>query len=238
VLCSFSAIDAGTLSREILQVEATSQLGTAQYIVELSEAEQNNDVWSWFLPAPVELLGANDQVIATLEGASLDYVADPQISLSFVGSAGDHDTTFTITSATLSFPTLNPAEGRASAGVTVMDVTGDGASLTGNIGGGGKSYRAIYDGGTVFADLVNDDSTAVAFGTLIGSDASPASGFSPIAGGLSSMMTEFHFTIEARDSVSVTSLFITQVPEPSSLVLALFGCFVVARGLGSRRLMG
>jgi hypothetical protein len=229
---SFTSIDAGTLTLDFLKVQATNELGSGQFTVDVGQAEQNNDVWSWFLDAPVELFNSNNEVIATLDSAAVTYVADPQIALNFVVSAGAANTHFTITSATLGFPALNPAEGRASAGITVTDNTGDGTSLTGNIDGG-KSYRAMYDGGTVFADLVNDDSTSVGFGTITSSEANPASGFAPIAGGLDSMASEFGFTIPAGDSASGTSIFVTQIPEPSSLVMILFGCLLLARGVRS-----
>jgi hypothetical protein len=233
VLGSVAIAEAGTLSPEILRVEATNQLGSATFVVDSAEAEQHNDTWTWSLQSPVELLTTSNQLIATIDSASLSYVADPQVGLNFGVIAGSLDTMFTISSATLSFPALNPAEGRASAGISVTDGNRDGASLTGNIAAG-KSYRASYNGGTVFADLVSDDSTGIAFGTFTSSDANPAIGFSPIAGSLTSMKTEFSFTIRAMDSAGGTSIFVTQIPEPSSLVLVLFGLVVLPIGLRNR----
>lgn len=228
VLSGVTVAEAEFLSPTLLEIEAVSDSGNATFSVPLSQAQEGDDVWTWSLDEPVQLLGNEEQLIGILESASLIYVEDPQIGLNFSVMAGNFNTAFTISSAVLGFPLLNPAIGRASAGVSVTDGSGNGATLSGDIGGGGKSYRAIYNGGTIFADLVSNGSTAGAFDTFTSNESSPAAGFSAIAGGVSSIQTEFAFSVNARDSASGTSVFVVQVPEPGSLALVLLGAMVLA----------
>ena len=62
-------------------------------------------------------------------------------------------TNFNVNSALVAFAPIVGSFGSASAGVTVTDTSGNGASLTGNFPGA-TSFQAEFNNGAVFADLV------------------------------------------------------------------------------------
>jgi hypothetical protein len=144
--------------------------------------------------------------------------SDPAVSLGFFVTAGASTTTFTISSAVVSFPGMPNPTGVASAGVTLTDNDGNGANSTGNFAVN-KAYQSIYNGSTVFANLVSPVS-ASSFGTMTTSE-----GAGPVVIGttVSSIQSQFSFNLSANDSASGTSVF-RVTPEPSSSALALLGC--------------
>lgn len=184
------------------------------------------DTWVWELAAPLEVRSASGALLATLDGANVVYVADPIIGLNFAVTSGASATTFTISSALLSFPTINPAEGQASAGMTVTDMDGNGATATGSLAGG-KSYGAYYNGfQTVsFRNLVSSISVGPN-GTATGSE---SYGFVPL-GSVSDMSSVWDFTLSAHDSAAGTSRYeVRPVPEPASLVALALGAASLLR---------
>ncbi|MHB9038345.1 MAG: hypothetical protein ACYC64_16950 [Armatimonadota bacterium] len=164
-------------------------------------------------------------------GAMLQYLmmgvdADPVITLNFVVLSGTSNTSFTISSALLSFPAIN-AEGTASAGVTVTDINGDTATATGLIPGS-KFYEAAYNGSSVFAKLVTSPIVAAAYGSTTGSENVP-----PWVGmgSVSSMQSKFSFSLTPGDSASGTSVYtIREVPEPTCLGVLAMGLVGLAAG--------
>lgn len=232
-LGNFTQVDAGSIS-SLFAIEATNDLGTATFEVGPDAAERTADSWNWSLDEPIDFFDENDEFIATLQTASVVAIGDPQVSLNFAVTSGPLNTTFTLTSALLNFAPISPAQGRASAGITVTEGNGNAASLTGLFAGGTKSYQATYNGGTTFAELINNDSTSEAFGTFTSSEALPGSGFTSIAGSVSSMQSAFSFTLSALDSASGTSIFVT-IPEPSSLTLVMVGFMMLSGSVRRRR---
>lgn len=185
-----------------------------------------------------EVLNCTDLVTKRFEnvdlgnGALLTYLdvgldADPQIVLNFAVTAGNADQTFDIISP-LAFATVNPAQATATAYVGVTDNNGGGATVTGLIAGP-KMFEASYNGGTVFADLVKSPLVAPANGS---NGASETKAWTNI-GSVSSMKSEFYFTLTAGDGASGTSSY-KLVPEPSS-ILALLGGLGSLCGLAWRR---
>jgi hypothetical protein len=135
--------------------------------------------------------------------------------LSASGLAGNFSTTFTISSATLSFPPIDPSYTGGSITFTLTDSDGDGASLT------EPSGAALLDcliNGTVFYQLganpyslsvPPNGSTTVTldFGTPIPSLTGPAA---------STIQTIMRFTLSPHDSFSSSSFFtVDSTPAPS-----------------------
>jgi hypothetical protein len=174
----------------------------------------------WLPANPTSIKDSNGDVVATVKEVTLATETDPAVSLGFFVTAGAVTTTFTISSPVVSFAPLSNQSGSASAGVTLTDNDGDGASSTG-LFAVDKAYEARYNTSSVFADLVSPVS-AGSFGTWTTSEHFPGAGTSPIAGSVSNILSQFSFTLSPNDSASGTSVF-RIVPEPSSMVLALVG---------------
>lgn len=210
------------ISDIVLRIEATNALGTAVYEGHLSDGQfYGGGEYIWESNAPIMMLNQSGQVIASFNGARVRCIEDPIVQLNFSVSAGSLATTFTITSPLLSFPTLNPASGRATAGVTVTDTNGDGATMGAD--GQPSLYTAHYNGavpgGTTFADLLGASVAAAAFDSATASASSPGGGlYAPIAGPVSDMSARFRFTLTANDEASGTSSY-EIIPAPGAVAL-------------------
>jgi hypothetical protein len=221
---------AGTISDVVLRVEATNSQGTGVYEVlyDASNYERSTDTYSWTMAEPVQLTNDAGQVIATLAQASEMIIGDPVINLNFLVVAGAADTSFTITSALLSFPALNPGVATASAQIGSTDLDGNGVTVTGFYAGGTKGYRADYNGfvpgGTNFAQLVNNQN-GIAFSSNISSETQPSAN---IGNGIVDMSSQFRFTVSANDQASGTSIYVV-TPEPASLALLALGGLALVR---------
>jgi hypothetical protein len=169
----------------------------------------------------------SDQAIggAFIENLVLKINSDPEVGVEFGVRAGSSAETISILSDVVTFSALVNPQAYASAGVTLTDRTfpANGAAITGGFDGG-KVHQARYNGSTVFANLVKGFS--IPGGTLT-MDEEKGNQFSMITinDTLTSIESEFKFTLSALDSASGTSNFVV-VPEPSSII-ALVG------GLGS-----
>jgi hypothetical protein len=228
-----ASIASADLSPVVFRIEATNSVGTGAWQVALDPANFGADgTYRYALPGDIQIM-SDGQEVATLTDVQLTYVQDPQVNMTFSVQSGGTATSFTITSGLLSFPGINPATGRASAGVTVTDLGGNGASMSNP---GGFLYRADYNGlvpgGTNFASLLSSPVSAGAFSTNSVSDSNPAGpGFDPIAGTVVDMSAQFSFTLSANDSASGTSTWIV-IPSPGAAgILAL----AAAVGAGRRR---
>ena len=177
-------------------------------------------VWNFQPSDPMKIdLGGGDS--AEIDGLSMSVRADPVINFGFSVIGGQSDTTFLLASNLLPVnPVLINAQGSARAtGVSVADGT-----LTGNFGG--KVYRAEYNGGTVFTDLVE--------GPLYDGDSVTASvGSTPISGSVSSMQAMWGFTLSGGNtSASGSSRFTitgTTIPEPATVALLGLGGLALLR---------
>ncbi len=267
VLLSFASVlliavagSAGVVSETLFVIEAR-EVGsnlTGEYAVSLSEENrQFGDTLDWTLAEPVLLIDANENgqldmgVDTILENVSVTYIADPVVTLNFVVSSG-FATNYTVTSANLGFSPIPNAVGRATAAVTVSDFNGNGASLTG-LHPGGRAYQAFYNDplsvpatGTTFASLVSGISSSTRYSSSTVSESFPVSSTTysstnqaavPL-GAVTDMSAEFRFRTSAGDSASGTSTFIINVPEPTSICLALVGLMGLAFGRVRARRLG
>lgn len=215
----------------VLTVEASSSLGSASQSWDLP-AGASGDL-QWTLDERCEFLGPGNEFIGSINNAVVGLMGDPVVSLSFAVNAGNAATTFTLTTALVSFSPLTNVTAYASAGVTLTDgnaLPGNGASLdlvpprTG-------LYQATYNGGTTFIELLASQSKSGP-GSI---SAASNSGILSIAGAVTDIQASYSFTLSADDDASGTSRFeVTGVPEPSTFALLLCGFVGVVMGLGRR----
>lgn len=223
-----------------LTITARDAAGNVATVPIVGRWEGDNYIWAsnasvdFIDPETNVLLGQlnplNQQGQPTV--SAFQYVEDPVVNLTFSVQAGPSTTTFSIGSALLTFPTINPAQGSASAAYSVTDFDGDGATLTG-IGATGGGYLAQYNGwaamltGTTFAEVL-PSIVAGSFASVGDSDDVPNFGMSPIGVPVNSMSSLVSFTLSANDLASGTTNFII-TPEPASLSLLALGLALVAR---------
>ncbi len=213
---------AGEVSTTFFTVEVESDLGSESWSI--ASADVNFDpltnTWTW--------TGANIGLgdVATLNQAFLTVIGDPQIALGFAITAGAADATVTLTSTVLSFSPLFNPDGAASAGVTLTEGgSNPPANLVGLTGDLGSAYAAYYNvpPGTVFAEFVPSLTT-----NTTTSDSGNTGGWVLISDTVSSIQSQYSFTLSAGDLASGTSNFLV-VPEPAGLALLLIGAMAWLR---------
>jgi hypothetical protein len=222
------------VSGDAFKIVVSNSLGTGQlsWGVDQMTYDPVYNEWSWNSFSPVDVKSSTGAVLASLQNASVLIAGDPSVFFGFNVQAGGVDTTFTISSALLSFGTINNAVGRASAGFTLTDTNNNGATLTG-LYGAGNAYLAQYNGfagtqsGTDFTQLVKT------FGAGVGQSQSasgndPLLGYRLVGGNVSDISSAVHFKVTAGDLASGTN-FYEVVPEPSSLALLGLGALALFR---------
>ncbi len=186
----------------------------------------------------VDILAPDQTVMGTLyatepqSGAQtrLEYHGDPQVNLNFAMTAGLTDTSFTLTSTHMTFPTIYNAAGKAEVGINVTDRNGTGAMLSrlSSFAGVSQSYyNGLPPTPGLFADILPGPITAGAWGSGAGSDTTGVA-FLPIVDPVSSISAQINFMLSARDLASGSSTFIV-LPEPAAGLLALLGLALLRR---------
>lgn len=218
-----------SISNVVFRIEASNANGTGFYEATFDQGVYIPDpgifIWSG---GPQQINDDSGRPIALLGQASTTIVEDPVIGMGFTVTAGLSDTTFTITSANVSFPAYNPALVSASGSLGVTDQNNNGATLTGQYGGGKAyltQYNALIPGGTTFATLV--DSFAAGAGGSNGNGEN--TGDIVINSAVFSMNSQIQFTLSAGDLANGTVNF-TVKPEPATAAL-----FAAAALLAIRR---
>lgn len=180
----------------------------------------------WTLQNPVALLGNYGATVGMLTNASFLLVGEESFYLSFDVMAGGSLTNFSVTTAALNFGSIDPAEATASAGISLTDKDGDGADLFGEFSPG--AYQARYDGGAIFSTLLPNFS-ATAYNTNTVNETTGA--FALVGSPVSTIQSEFKFSVSANDGASGTSIFVVRpyIPTPGTGALAFAGLALAAR---------
>lgn len=214
----------------IFSIEASGSNGSGTYEVSLDDAgwERSGSEWEYSDDSHISITDPNTgKEVFSLSGVEVFFRADPQINIAFSVQAGSVDTSFTITSNTLNFPTISNAQGQASSAFTVTDTNNNGASLSGN-GAGGNSYEAFYNGSNLFSGQILGLNVAAGSQSNSTAENDPAVGYRAVGGSVSDMTAQVSFTLSARDLASGTTTY-EIVPEPSALALLALGALSLFR---------
>jgi uncharacterized protein (TIGR03382 family) len=217
----------GSISDPAVVVTASSQAGTGSMIVHLSEGVLSNDTWTWSMTQPQHIYSDSGADLGSVQNMACFLGGDPQANVTFGVMAGASPTNFTISSGLVSFSPIANAVGRASASITLTDLDGNGASLTG-LQPGGHAYRANYNGaipgGSIFTNLLATPETAGVYSSSTFVESTPAGpGFIPVAPLVSDMSAQYQFTLSANDSASGTSVFVITPAPATGTLLGLVG---------------
>lgn len=195
---------------------------------------------NWFtLNGGARIFGNNSENDASLEGLRVGFREDPVVTANFNVAAGVFNTTFTITSTLLTFPTITNGEAIATAAISVTDSAtfGDVGSVTlTGLQGGGNAFTTRFNNNTLpftFADIVPGGTvsspTISAGGThvFVGQSASfPL--FDLVPGSVDDMQSQFKFSLSRFDRAAGTSTF-EIIPAPGAFALLGLGGLVAAR---------
>ncbi len=216
-----------------LVITASNANGSGVYQVFLSNGTFSttntpNDTWEWTSPlGGYDIFDNSFAVVAHVDFMHCKMVADPQITVNFQVDAGALTTHFNIASGVLSFGTLNPASGRATAGIGITDNDGDGALLTGGFPGV-RAYHSDFNSGSTFANLVSPV-LAAPFDSGNGSEDSLGYPVYLPMGAVSDISAAFDFDLSANDSAVGTS-FYEVIPSPAvASVMGLAGLVGMSR---------
>lgn len=212
---------------EAFRINAANVNGSSAFVVNFEDGAWDGDTWTYELNNSTDLDGVGMIESALVVIHSGNRAVGQTVSLNFNVAAGALNTVFEVSSATTSAGYVS-AFGRASAGVSVTDTLGDGATLAPD---GSSVYTAYYNGlpGSAFAGLLNSSISAGAFSTATANADFPGGGgFAPIAGAVNDISARWTFAVSAFDIASGTSVF-TVVPSPASLALLGLGGLAIRR---------
>lgn len=184
--------------------------------------------FTWYLKDPLMIAADNDpgQILAIIgptvgKGLSISLKADPFVNVGFSVAAGQYDTAFSFSSPVVNFGPFNNPDAQATASVSI---TRPGDKLY-NGGFALKAYRALYNGTSVFADLVD---TPYPGGIVGPATVMDFTGWQQIPGSVSSMQAQWRFIVSAGGSATGSSDF-EIIPEPATILLLGIGGLALLR---------
>jgi hypothetical protein len=154
-------------------------------------------------------------VIGSIDEMTVELDGDPVASISFTATAGSSDTTFSLSSATVGFPTLTNPPASSDAELTLTDIGSDGVSVS-VVSPNSGLFKSVYNGSSAFSELLGNISISGGSTTIMGDSSGT------IAGPVSSIQAVWTFKLSANDQVSGAGTFEVVIPEPSTLLLASF----------------
>lgn len=203
----------------LIQLSASSDQGTASLLIDITEGnwDPTTRVYRWTLPAATQLVDdVSGEPVATLTAATVQLRNSSEFQLNYTVRAGAAETTIKTTTLPLSFPAINPAEGRATATIAIVDENANGAELHGIIPSGSGAFRALYNtfngGGRIFTEMIGLISVG-AGGTARADQWDPLIGYRPIGQPVSDMCVETAFRLTSGDTAVVTTKFDVR-PDP------------------------
>lgn len=225
----------------LVTVSVSSALGSGSVSFNVADGavvQPNGAIAFILFNTPLDIVDPNNNnVIATITQLisinnaddTTTTTSDPSSAISFAMFAGGADTDVTITASHIFTGSIVNAALRATAGITVTDNDGDGATLIGT-GPGGTMHNTVYNGGTTFTDLITGPLIAGNTGSNSSSQDLPAAPgvFMPIANPLTDMQAQYNFNLSANDSASGTSGYFA-IPAPASVVLLGFAGMTITR---------
>jgi hypothetical protein len=223
IFCSAPRAQAAFIGAKI-QVDVSSELGAGSFSLNVVST---GDTFTWDNTDPIQVWAPGKVWLAEITDLKVDLDGDPNAFVFFSVLSGGVPTNFNVNSALVAFAPIVGSFGSASAGVTVTDTSGNGASLTGNFPGA-TSFQAEFNNGAVFADLVAPavapGATSTQSGSLLNVPMPP----------VFNLQSKFSFVLSPNDIGSGTGNF-TITPEPSSLCLAAVGAAGLAYFARRRR---
>ncbi len=217
----------------VFRMEAVTDGSLSVYEVHFADGTWSDDGlrWEWNYDGDTFFFGGNgadDMGMGGFDNAGIAFDFTTRggpaqtVNLNFDVFAGGANTAFGIGSGPLNFAQFSSAQGIASASVGVTDILGGGATLAPNAPG---MYRAFYNGGTTFSDLLTSSLVAGQFSSAQDDD---SFGYAAIGGSVDEIAAEWAFTLTAFDSAAGTSTF-SVVPAPGSAMLLAFAGIAVTR---------
>ncbi len=213
----------------LITVEAVNSDGRGVW--QIPVPPNSPDMVDYTHPVPVELRDAENMLIGTIDDVMVHLDGDPVASVSFVATAGAFPTTFSVSSAVVSFPAILNPSANAQATVTLTDTSTNGASLT-PVAPNTGVFLPTYNGSTLFFPLVGPQT--ISMGGMV--TASEDTGNQTILGSVSSIQARFNFTLSAMDVANGFGRF-EVVPEPGTIALAAVAAAVGALALRRRRVV-
>jgi len=243
VLLVLTTAAIANITEPAIQVVATNATGTATFTRPLS-AFTPVDGFGYFLDvwSSVPLVDpGNHQTVASLTGLHVQLSDDPAayagLSVGLSATAGNTDTTFTITPGIISFDPI-PAPFAAAVmswGFTCVDsaASGDSHVLMQGVPTGDDIYKAWYDGTSPFggsAIALQASSTPPGSGAVASmSDTVPLLGYTSLGVPVDEISAQTAFTLTHLDTADVNMTYWLDLPEPSALGLAALGVVTLVR---------
>lgn len=191
----------------------------------------------WFdYNGPAQYFGGDVNADAVFNDMQIGIRQDPAVVANFNVAAGIFNTTFTVTSSLVSFPTIVNGQAIASAAISVTDSATFGdvgsVSLTG-LQPGANAFSAIFNNGGspfTFADLIPGGVFAPGAGgthVYVGQSASfPA--YDAVPGSVTTIQSQFAFSLSRFDRAAGTSTF-EIIPAPGAAALLALGGLSLSR---------
>ncbi len=230
LLGAFVAVIAPVAARadfigNLITIEAVNTDGRG--IWQIAVPPNSPDMVDYAQSEPIELRDAEQTLIGSIDDLMVHLDGDPVASVSFVATAGSSTTTFSISSAVVSFPAITNPSASATAEVTLTDSSTNGALLS-PVGANTGVFLPTYNGSTLYTQLIG--TTSISSG---GSVTASGSLGDPIAGAVSSIQARFNFTLSPLDVANGTGRF-EVIPEPATLSLLGVMAMVIGVAFGRR----